>query len=105
MSNRSHRNAGHIGMNRLRKQGLSHSSLRAAAPSLTGRTSHIAAAADCLATLRRIPTGSIQLVICDPPYNIHVAAWDDRDHYADWAGQWLSEAERVLAPSGNPSPR
>ena len=28
MSNRSHRNAGHIGMNRLRKQGLLHSSVR-----------------------------------------------------------------------------
>ena len=30
MSNRSHRNAGHIGMNRLRKNGLLHSSMRAA---------------------------------------------------------------------------
>jgi DNA modification methylase len=56
---------------------------------------------DCLTLLRALPDGSIQLVICDPPYNIHLAAWDDRAHYADWAGQWLSEAERVLAPSGN----
>ena len=101
MSNRSHRNAGHIGMNRLRKQGIAHSSVRAAAAALTGRTFHVAEVGDCLATLGRIPTGSIQLVICDPPYNINVAAWDDLDHYVDWAGQWLAEVERVLSLSGN----
>jgi len=88
-------------MNRLRKQGLLHSSVRAAVPSLTGRTFHVTAVADCLAALRRIPTGAIQLVICDPPYNINVAAWDDLDHYVDWAGQWLAEVERVLTPTGN----
>ena len=88
-------------MNRLRKQGLLHSSVRAAVPLLTGRTSHVAAVADCLATLRRIPAGSIQLVICDPPYNINVAVWDDLDHYVDWAGQWMAEVERVLSPAGN----
>jgi site-specific DNA-methyltransferase (adenine-specific) len=100
MSNRSHRNAGHIGMNSLRKRGILHSSARAAAAAL-GRTSHVAVVGDCLATLRRIPSRSIQLVICDPPYNINVAAWDDLDHYVDWAGQWLAEVERVLSPTGN----
>jgi site-specific DNA-methyltransferase (adenine-specific) len=40
-------------------------------------------------------------VICDPPYNINVAAWDDLEHYVDWARKWLAEVERVLAPSGN----
>jgi len=51
--------------------------------------------------LRGIPSESIQLVICDPPYNISVAEWDERKHYVDWAGQWLFEVERVLTPSGN----
>jgi site-specific DNA-methyltransferase (adenine-specific) len=88
-------------MNRLRKQGMAHSSARAAAASLIGRTCHVADVADCLTTLRRIPTGSIQLVICDPPYNINVAAWDDLDHYVDWAAKWIAEVERVLSPSGN----
>src|SRR5215475_7024778 len=74
MSNRSHRNAGHIGMNMLRKQGLSHSSARIAATPTQEPTSHVIAVADCLEVLRRIPTGSIQLVVCDPPYNINVAA-------------------------------
>jgi site-specific DNA-methyltransferase (adenine-specific) len=101
MSNRSHRNAGHIGMNLLRKRGLVHSSGHVAAAASTEATSHIVAVADCLETLRQIPAGSIQLVICDPPYNINVAAWDDLAQYVDWAGRWLSEVERVLLPSGN----
>jgi site-specific DNA-methyltransferase (adenine-specific) len=100
MPNRSHRNAGHIGMNRLRKSGQLHSSARAAAAS-TGPTSHIVAVADCLQTLRKLPDSSVQLVICDPPYNIRVADWDDLGQYVDWAGKWLAEVERVLSPSGN----
>jgi len=101
MSNRSHRNAGHIGMNLLRKNGMLHSSARAAVTPTAAPTSHIIAVDDCLASLRKIPSQSIQLAICDPPYNINVAAWDDVADYVDWAGQWLSEVERVLAPSGN----
>jgi site-specific DNA-methyltransferase (adenine-specific) len=101
MPNRSHRNAGHIGMNRLRKSGLAHSSVRAVVAGEVAATSHIVDVADCLEVLAKIPDQSIQLVICDPPYNINVAAWDDLSHYVDWAGQWLREVERVLAPSGN----
>jgi site-specific DNA-methyltransferase (adenine-specific) len=101
MSNRSHRNAGHIGMNRLRKSGLAHSSTRAAILPAAGPTSHIVAVADCLDVLRKIPDQSIQLAICDPPYNINVAAWDDHSDYVDWAGKWIGEVERVLKPSGN----
>ena len=101
MPNRSHRNTGHIGMNRLRKNGLLHSSARAAAVPEPGTTSHILAVGDCLDVLRKIPDQSIQLVICDPPYNINVAAWDDHRHYVDWAGKWIGEIERVLKPTGN----
>ncbi len=101
MSNRSHRNAGHIGMNRLRKSGRAHSSAGVAVAPASAVTSHVVAVGDCLETLRKIPDRSIQLVICDPPYNINVAAWDDVEHYVDWAGKWLGEVERVLSPSGN----
>ena len=66
MSNRSHRNAGHIGMNLLRKQGRSHSSARVAIALSAQPTSHIIAVEDCLNLLRGIPSESIQLVICDP---------------------------------------
>jgi DNA modification methylase len=88
-------------MNRLRKSGREHSSTRAAAVISSETTSHIVAVGDCLDTLRKIPSGSIQLAICDPPYNINVAHWDELAHYVDWAGQWLAEVERVLSPSGN----
>jgi site-specific DNA-methyltransferase (adenine-specific) len=88
-------------MNRLRKSGRAHSSARTAAAADSGATAHIIAVGDCLETLRKIPSESIQLVICDPPYNINVAHWDELAHYADWAGQWLAEVERVMSPSGN----
>ena len=101
MANRSHFNSGHIGMNYLKKKGIAHSSATHLIPSQVGPTSHIAFVSDCLSALKKIPTGSIQLIVCDPPYNINVATWDDMANYVDWAGQWLSEAERVLAPSGN----
>jgi len=88
-------------MNALRKNGRSHSSLRAAIAPTSNPTSHIIAVRDCLQLLRSIPSQSIQLVICDPPYNINMASWDEFANYVDWAGQWMREVERVLAPSGN----
>ena len=88
-------------MNRLRKSGRAHSSAGVAVAPASAVTSHVVAVGDCLETLRKIPDRSIQLVICDPPYNINVAAWDDVEHYVDWAGKWLGEVERVLSPSGN----
>jgi site-specific DNA-methyltransferase (adenine-specific) len=88
-------------MNLLRKRGRIHSSANAAIAPTAQPTSHIVAVQDCLKLLRRIPSESIQLVVCDPPYNINVAAWDDRAQYVDWAGQWLVEVQRVLAASGN----
>lgn len=101
MSNRSHRNAGHIGINALKKRGIAHSSNGVALSGLEGPTVHTVYVEDCLRVLKQIPDGSIQLVVCDPPYNISVANWDDLAEYADWAAKWLREVERVLAPSGN----
>jgi site-specific DNA-methyltransferase (adenine-specific) len=54
-----------------------------------------------LDVLRSLPDNSIQLIICDPPYNINLAHWDTFHNYIEWASQWLKESERVLAPSGN----
>ena len=86
MPNRSHHNVRHIAMNSLRKRGRVHSSASVAIAPSAEPTSHIIAVMDGLKLLRALPDGSIQLVICDPPYNINVAAWDDRAHYADWPG-------------------
>jgi site-specific DNA-methyltransferase (adenine-specific) len=48
-----------------------------------------------------LPDDSVQLIVCDPPYNIQLAHWDTHEDYLMWAARWLREAERVLAPSGN----
>jgi len=88
-------------MNALRKSGQKHSSETLLSSSRDEGTRHIFDVADCLDVLAKIPDGSIQLIVCDPPYNIMLADWDDRKNYLAWASQWLAEAERVLAPTGN----
>ncbi len=87
-------------MNALKKAGRTHSSMQAAAP-VAGPTVHSVLNLDCCELLRRLPSDSIQLIVCDPPYNIRAAAWDHVPDYRRWAAAWLKEAERVLAPSGN----
>ncbi|WP_417309849.1 DNA-methyltransferase [Devosia sp.] len=101
MANRSHRNSGHLGMNALRKAGSKHSSEAGILRDASGHTSHVYAIGDCLDVLSKIPTGSIQLIVCDPPYNILLADWDDHTNYIEWAKRWLAESERVLAPTGS----
>lgn len=101
MANRSHRNAGHRAMNALRKSGGKHSSEASLSINQTQNTRHIFDVADCLDALAKLPDDSIQLIICDPPYNIMLADWDNRVDYITWASQWLAEAERVLSPTGS----
>jgi site-specific DNA-methyltransferase (adenine-specific) len=101
MANRSHRNQGHIGMNALRKSGRAHRSESAAEQRPLEKTYHAVFSSDCLDLLRRLPDNSIQLIVCDPPYNILMADWDKRHDYITWAKQWLGEAYRVLSDSGN----
>jgi site-specific DNA-methyltransferase (adenine-specific) len=87
-------------MNILRKKGLLHSSSPVSVVSIE-KTTHKILVADCLETLSAIPDESVQLVICDPPYNIRMASWDAMSGYVSWASEWLREVERVLAPTGN----
>lgn len=101
MANRSHRNAGHMGMNALRKRGGEHASERLIVPGAVTKTTHAVLKFDCLDLLKQIPDESIQLIVCDPPYNINLAEWDNHANYIDWASVWLKEAQRVLAPTGN----
>ena len=101
MPNRSHFNAGHIGMNTLKKQGKAHSSNEHTRSEVLDKTLHAVITKDCHDILRELPDNSIQLIICDPPYNIQVAEWDTHHNYLKWAEDWLKEAERVLSPTGN----
>jgi site-specific DNA-methyltransferase (adenine-specific) len=101
MANRSHKNQGHRGMNALAKSGKTHSSTKDIETAQVDRTFHAVFAADCLDVLRMLPDKSVQLIVCDPPYNILMAHWDEHVDYIGWATHWLLEARRVLADSGN----
>jgi site-specific DNA-methyltransferase (adenine-specific) len=101
MANRSHHNQGHRGMNVLAKSGRAHSSMSAINKANVDQTTHAVFAADCLDVLRKLPDNSVQLIVCDPPYNILMADWDKHPDYITWATQWLVEARRVLSDAGN----
>ena len=101
MGNRSHRNSGYKTMNAMNRNGEEHSSLRSLKIAIPETTHHIAEVTDCIELLERLPDESVQLIICDPPYNILLADWDHHDNYIGWASGWLREAERVLMPSGS----
>lgn len=74
---------------------------------------------DCLEQLRKLPTGSVDLVFADPPYNLQLGggltrpdqskvdgvddAWDRFDSFAAYDAftrAWLDECRRVLKPTG-----
>ncbi|HEY1353107.1 MAG TPA: site-specific DNA-methyltransferase [Ktedonobacteraceae bacterium] len=58
---------------------------------------------DAINWLKKMETGSIDLVFADPPYNIRKAEWDtfeSQQAYVQWSLQWIKEASRVLKPDG-----
>ena len=68
---------------------------------------HVIYKGDALEVLKsEIPSGTIDLIFVDPPYNIgkRFADFDDRwpsdEAYAQWAYQWLDECIRILKPTG-----
>lgn len=60
---------------------------------------------DCIAQMKKLPEGSIDLAFADPPFNIGYKydVYDDRrsvDEYLDWSEAWMKEVHRVLKPTG-----
>ena len=60
---------------------------------------------DCLAGMRGMEDGSVDLAFADPPFNIgyDYDVYDDRrggDEYLDWCREWTREVVRVLKPAG-----
>ncbi len=88
-------------MNSMNRDGETHSSFKDISIERPQVTHHVVQVIDCLQLLSGIPDNSIQLIVCDPPYNIMLADWDSFDDYIDWASNWLLEAERVLTSNGS----
>jgi site-specific DNA-methyltransferase (adenine-specific) len=60
---------------------------------------------DCLEGMRELPAESVDLVFADPPFNIGKpyggqSRNDRRADYFQWCNRWISEAFRILKPSG-----
>ena len=60
---------------------------------------------DALVGLANIADASIDLIFCDPPYNIGKDFDGLKDHkeeseYLQWCWHWINECERVLKPTG-----
>ncbi len=63
---------------------------------------------DCLEFLQSIPSSSVDAVITDPPYSINTKSdgsgklnpWADRVNAAFWYREWMSQARRILKPTG-----
>lgn len=60
---------------------------------------------DCVAKLRDIDPGSVDLAFADPPFNIgyDYDVYDDRrsqKEYLDWSTEWMSAVHAALKPSG-----
>jgi site-specific DNA-methyltransferase (adenine-specific) len=60
---------------------------------------------NCIELMRQLPTGSVQLIFADPPFNIgyEYDEYDDRlerEQYLAWSKEWISQVKRVVAPNG-----
>jgi len=60
---------------------------------------------DCIIGMKKIKTEYIDIIICDPPYNIgkdfgNDSDKQDIDKYLYWCDEWISECLRILKPSG-----
>jgi len=60
---------------------------------------------DCILGMRYIESESVDIVICDPPYNIGKDFGNNSDKqsmedYLIWCDNWISECIRILKPKG-----
>jgi DNA modification methylase len=60
---------------------------------------------DCIAGLKKLAAGSVDLAFADPPFNIgyEYDVYQDkrhRDEYLEWSRRWTAEVVRALKPTG-----
>jgi modification methylase len=75
---------------------------------------------DCIEEMRKLPSGSIDMIFADPPYNLQLGGdlfrpeggrvdavdndWDKFDTFAAYdrfTREWMAEAQRILKPDGS----
>ena len=61
---------------------------------------------DCIEGMGKLDTGSFNLIVADPPYNLNkdFGPWNETERKAewrDWTRAWLEEASRLLSDEGN----
>ena len=60
---------------------------------------------DCIIGMRKIGDETVDIIICDPPYNIgkdfgNDSDKQDIDKYLIWCDKWINECLRILKPLG-----
>jgi site-specific DNA-methyltransferase (adenine-specific) len=60
---------------------------------------------DVLELFAKVPSGTVDLIIADPPYNIGPefrsgGNWQHDTGWVAWCKRWLDESKRVLSPDG-----
>lgn len=60
---------------------------------------------DCVEGMKKISAESVDIVICDPPYNIGKDFGNNSDkqemeEYLNWCDRWIEECLRILKPNG-----
>ena len=61
---------------------------------------------DCVKGMSQLPNERVDLVVTSPPYNLGVrygkfSDRQDRQSYLRWCGEWASQVQRILKPSGS----
>lgn len=60
---------------------------------------------DCIKRMKKMEPNSVDIIICDTPYNIgkdfgNDSDKQDMDKYLTWCDEWISECIRILKPKG-----
>ena len=60
---------------------------------------------DCILGMKKIKSESVDIIICDPPYNIgkdfgNNSDKQQMDEYLLWCDNWIGECLRILKPQG-----
>lgn len=60
---------------------------------------------DCISGMKNIKSESVDIIICDPPYNIgknfgNNSDKQNMDNYLTWCDEWIGECIRILKSNG-----